>query len=77
MAKRRKGITTPIKVLMQKDPICVEIPGSRRDALKLMIKHNVSGLPVVMKNTKKLLGLVTRKEIFRNPNIEQLTILKN
>ena len=31
--------------------ICAEVPGNRTDALKLMIEHHISGVPVVRAGT--------------------------
>ncbi len=63
-----------IEELMSKDVITVTIPSDRRAALRLMVQHSISGLPVVHKDGK-LAGIITRKDIFRKVEEEQLTIL--
>jgi len=49
-----------VKDIMTKDVIYAEVPGTSASALELILKHNVSGLPVVKKGTKQLVGVVTR-----------------
>lgn len=60
---------------MTKDPIVAEVPGHRDDALRLLVQHSVSGLPVVKSKTRKLAGVVTRSDIFRQPEEEQLALI--
>jgi len=64
-----------IKDIMTRDPVCVEIPGSRSNALNLMAKHTFSGLPVVKKRTRTLVGGITRHDIFEKPEEDQLAIV--
>ena len=40
-----------------------------------MRKHNVSGLPVVKKGTKKLAGILTRTDLVENPDEEQIALI--
>jgi CBS domain-containing protein len=55
--------------------VFVSVPGNREKALDLMIKDNVSGLPVVKEGTKNLVGVVTRSDLIQNPDEEQLAML--
>lgn len=64
-----------VKELMEKNPIVAEVPGTREKALRLMGKHEISGMPVVRADTRELLGVVTRSDIFENPGEEQLALL--
>lgn len=64
-----------VEELMTKNPIVVEVPGTRDDALKLLAQHSVSGVPVVKAKTAKLAGVVTRSDIFRNGDEEQLALV--
>lgn len=64
-----------VEELMTKDPIVAEVPGHRDDALRLLVQHSVSGVPVVKSKTRKLAGVVTRSDIFRQPEEEQLALL--
>ncbi|HVL88256.1 MAG TPA: CBS domain-containing protein [Candidatus Thermoplasmatota archaeon] len=64
-----------VEELMTKDPIVAEVPGHRNDVLKLLVQHSVSGVPVVKSKTRKLMGVVTRSDIFRRPDEEQIALL--
>ena len=64
-----------VKDAMSKDLIIGYIPGTITDALKILAKHNVSGIPILKKDTKKVVGVITRNDIFRNPDEEQLALI--
>ena len=72
-----KGVDRDMKVkeVMSKELIVTYVPGTVKDALRTLAKHNVSGMPVLRKGTKELAGVVTRSDIFRNPNEEQLALI--
>ncbi|MEM0150553.1 MAG: CBS domain-containing protein [Thermoplasmata archaeon] len=63
-----------ISNIMTKNPIVLKAPASRNDALKLMIKHNITGLPVVDEN-KRYLGMITRRDIFEHPKEDQVALI--
>jgi len=64
-----------VKDVMSKELIVGYVPGTIRDAMRILAKHNVSGMPVLKKNTKTVIGVVTRNDIFKNPNEEQLALI--
>ncbi|HID02294.1 MAG TPA: CBS domain-containing protein, partial [Desulfobacterales bacterium] len=64
-----------VKDVMTSNVIFAEVPGTREQVLKLMLKHKVMGLPVVKKRTKKLVGIVTRTDLMKKPKEEQLALL--
>lgn len=64
-----------VKDLMAPDPIVAEVPGTRNDVLRLLVKHAVSGLPVVKARTRELAGVVTRSDVFRRPEETQLALI--
>jgi CBS domain-containing protein len=64
-----------IKEVMSKELIVGYVPGTIRDAMKILAKHNVSGMPVIKKDTKNVIGVVTRNDIFKNSNEEQLALI--
>ena len=64
-----------VKDAMSKELIVGYLPGTIKDALKTLAKHNVSGLPILKKDTKKVVGVVTRNDIFKNPDEEQLALI--
>jgi CBS domain-containing protein len=51
------------------------VPGTVKDALSLLAKHNVSGMPILKRDTKNVVGVVTRQDIFRNPDEDQLALV--
>ena len=61
-----------IEDAMSKEIIVGYVPGTVRDALKILAKNNVSGMPVLKKDTKTVVGVVTRTDIFRNTDEDQL-----
>ena len=64
-----------IKDVMSKDLIVGYLPGTIQDALKTLAKHDVSGMPILKKDTKKVVGVVTRNDIFRKSDEEQLALI--
>ena len=64
-----------VKEVMSKELIAGYVPGTIRDAMSILAKHDVSGMPVLKKNTKTVIGVVTRNDIFKNPNEEQLALI--
>ncbi len=64
-----------VKDIMTHDPVFVEVPGSRSAALTLMAKHTFSGLPVVKKRSRELVGGITRHDIFEHPEERQLAMI--
>ncbi len=66
-----------VKDVMDPDPIYAEVPGNREDVLKIFGKYEVSGVPVVKAGTKIFAGIVTRTDIFKNPEETQLALLMN
>lgn len=64
-----------VKDVMSTDLIVGYVPGTIRDALKILAKHNVSGMPILKKDTKKVAGVLTRNDIFKNPGEEQLALI--
>jgi len=64
-----------VRNIMTKDVYHVEVPGNRLEALNLMKKRDISGLPVVKKGTHEFLGIITRHDIYDKPDKEQLAML--
>jgi len=62
---------------MTSNPIVAQIPGSRNEVLKIMVKHNLTGLPVVKRSDGSLAGLITRQDIFNKPDEDQLALIMN
>ncbi len=64
-----------VKDIMTGDVVYAEVPGSSTDALQLLLKHNISGIPVVKRGTRQVVGIVTRTDFARNPEEGQLALL--
>lgn len=63
-----------ISEVMVKTPIAVELPTTRDEVLSLLVKNKRTGMPVIDKEGK-VLGIITRKHIFQNPEEEQISVL--
>ncbi len=59
---------------MTPDPITAILPGTRTDVLRLLVRHKITGVPVVRRDGT-LAGFVARKHIFAKPDEEQLAIV--
>ncbi len=64
-----------IEDVMSTELIVGYVPGTVRDALRTLAKNNVSGMPILKKDTKTVVGVVTRSDIFRNADEEQLALI--
>ncbi len=64
-----------VRDLMTTDVVCATVPGSRRDVLRLMREKGVTGMPVVKKDTRKLIGIVTRTDLVSKPAEEQVALI--
>ena len=64
-----------VKEVMSTDLIVGYVPGTVKSALNLLAKHNVSGMPILKKDTKKVVGVLTRTDIFKNADEEQLALI--
>jgi len=63
------------KDIMSKKIYYVKVPGNRAQALEIMRKKNVSGLPVIKEGSDKLVGVITRSDIIENPDEEQIALI--
>ncbi len=63
--------------VMTKNPIKAEAPSSRTRVLKLLVKHNITGVPVVKEGTSRYVGFVSRQDIFAKSDVEQLALIVN
>ena len=64
---------TIIEQIMIRDVSCATLPGSRDEVLKILKDKRISGVPVLKDN--KVVGLVTRTNLLRKPEEEQLALL--
>lgn len=61
--------------IMTAAPIVVEVPGSRNDAINIMVRNKLTGLPVIRSSDGKLMGVVSRRDIFRKFDEDQLSLI--
>ena len=61
--------------IMTNVPIVVEVPGSRSDAINVMVRNKLTGVPVVRAGDGKLVGIVSRKDVFNKFDEEQLSLI--
>lgn len=64
-----------VREIMTGEVVYAEVPGSATDALEVIVRKSLSGLPIVKRGTKELLGIVTREDFSRNPEETQLAML--
>jgi len=64
-----------IEDVMSTDLIVGYIPSSVKDTIRILAKNNVSGMPILKKDTKNVVGVVTRTDIFRNADEDQLALI--
>jgi CBS-domain-containing membrane protein len=64
-----------VEEVMSTDLIVGYVPGTIQGALNILAKHNVSGIPILKKDTKKVAGVLTRTDIFKNADEEQLALI--
>jgi len=64
-----------VEDVMSEELIVGYVPGTVKDALRVLVKHNVSGMPILKKGTKNVVGVLTRTDIFRNADEDQLALI--
>lgn len=71
MAETPESIT--VEELMVRDVARAELPGSRDEVLEILKTKHISGVPIVKNG--ELLGIVTRTDLLKNPEEEQIAML--
>jgi CBS domain-containing protein len=64
-----------VEDVMSKELIVGYVPGTIWEALQILAKHNVSGMPILKKDTKAVVGVLTRNDIFKHADEEQLALI--
>jgi CBS domain-containing protein len=62
-----------VRDYMTSDVVHVELPGNRDDILKILKRTGISGVPVI--KNRKIVGIITRKDLLRKPEETQLGLL--
>ena len=68
-------MTGTVSDVMTAAPIVVEVPGSRSDAINIMVRNGLTGLPVIRASDGKLMGVVSRRDVFRKFDEDQLSLI--
>ncbi len=63
-----------VKEIMTRNPITYAVPSSVSDVIRVLIKNNVTGVPLVGKDNKYA-GIITRRDIFYNPDESQTALV--
>lgn len=66
---------TKVADIMTPAPIVAEVPGNRSDAINIMVRNGLTGLPVIRSSDGKLVGVISRRDLFRNFEEEQLSLI--
>lgn len=61
--------------IMTDVPIVVEVPGTRSDAINVMVRNKLTGVPVVRSSDGNLVGMVSRKDVLIDFKEEQLSLI--
>ena len=64
-----------VSEIMNENVIYAEVPGNREQVLKKLIEKKVSGLPVVKKGTRMLVGILTREDLLKHHDEEQIALI--
>lgn len=62
-----------VRDVMIEDVAYVNVPGTREDVMEACKEKHISGVPVVKEG--KVVGVVTRQDLLRNPTEEQVALL--
>jgi len=63
-----------VKEIMTKDPVTFQIPSNVSSIIKILIKENITGLPIV-NSEGKYAGMISRRDIFDHPDETQTAIV--
>lgn len=63
-----------VSEIMVKDPIVVKLPSTRDEVLNILVKNRRTGVPIIDEDNK-VLGTITRKDIFKNPEEDQVAVI--
>lgn len=66
-----------VEDIMNPNVIYAEVPGNRDQVLETFQEKKISGMPLVKKGTKNLIGIITREDLLRSPEESQLALIMN
>lgn len=71
--KEKEGEQIKISDIMVEDVAYVTVPGTREEVMEVCKERYISGVPVVKEG--KVVGVVTRQDLLRKPDEEQIALL--
>ncbi len=71
--KEKQSEQIRIRDIMVEDVAYVTVPGTREEIMEVCKERYISGVPVVKEG--KVVGVVTRQDLLRNPDEEQIALL--
>jgi CBS domain-containing protein len=71
--KEKEGEQIKIRDIMVEDVAYVTVPGTREEIMEVCKGRYISGVPVVKEG--KVVGVVTRQDLLRKPDEEQIALL--
>jgi len=66
-----------VKDIMNTNVVCAEVPGNREQVLGILKEKRISGMPVIKKGNKKLVGIIIRGDLFKHPDEDQTALIMN
>ncbi|MEM3675568.1 MAG: CBS domain-containing protein [Thermoplasmataceae archaeon] len=63
-----------VRDIMTENPITYRVPSTVSEIVKVLIKNNITGLPLV-DSAKKYVGIISRRDIFENPQESQTAMV--
>lgn len=64
-----------VKEVMKTEFARASVPGNRDTVLQIMSEHGKTAIPLVKKDTEELAGMVSRLDLMRKPEEDQLALL--
>ncbi len=64
-----------VKEVMKTEFARASVPGTRDTVLQIMSEHGTTAIPLVKKDTEELAGIVSRLDLMRKPEEDQLALL--
>ncbi|MFX1299927.1 MAG: CBS domain-containing protein [Promethearchaeota archaeon] len=64
-----------VKEVMKTEFARASVPGNRDTVLQIMSEHGTTAIPLVKKDTEELAGMVSRLDLMRKPDEDQLALL--
>jgi CBS domain-containing protein len=61
----RRALATPVVTIMSSDVIFVEMEDDLDDVIELMLEHKVGAIPVVRRDTRDVMGIVSYIDVLR------------